>query len=87
MKHNKNSLDRIENTTLIACATCKQVNGEKEYPYWTGLTAFEKYSKNFAHERKMNYIKKGAKRRELKALVDKITNDPEYRAWIQSRIK
>lgn len=87
MKHNKNYLDRIESTILIACATCKSVNGEKEYPYWTGLTTTEKYSKSFAQERKISYIRKADKRRELKAFVDKITNDVEYRNFIKSRIQ
>jgi hypothetical protein len=85
MKQNKNYLDRIEATILIAAATCKSVNGEKDYPYWLGLTANEKYSKSFANERKVSYIRKADARRELKSLVNRICNDTEYRSLIKSR--
>ena len=86
MKKNHNYIDQLCNTLLFANATCFTINREKEYPFWLGCTTREKYAKECANERKANYLRDAAKRREFKQFADRIVNDTVYRNWIQLNI-
>jgi hypothetical protein len=86
LKANHNYMDRLSETLFFALATCRHVNGEKEYPFWVGLTDHEKHGKRFRKQRANFYRRMTKERRDLKAFAQRIAGDPELRTRLRSRM-